>query len=821
MIAYDYELLQSKDLFIIEIKETVEKLPLALNFSSELNDFILQFLLVLNSKDRPRIRTVCTHPWLCGGLDCILNPPNLPSLSCSANSSIRVPNLIIRSSSTSPKGSSVTNNNTNSNNNNNNNLNIYDNNIHIHNNNSSNNNNNNDHSTNIDIKSTSLIYGLNNELTRSQPGSPSDPLLSLHKNQQFKSIMTNKTQMEDNITYNQNNENNQNSPKFNIIPNNSNYGHSDSNSNNYNNNDNISNNNHNKNNNKININSNINYQNNDDNSNNNNNNNNNINDINNNNRNSNNNINNDDNNNNNNNNNSNYINNNNNNNSNNNVSSYNNITKLTLPSISVQSSPRESITASILGQYAHLSTGPLSSRERDKDRDREIEKMKENYREREKEKEKENLFIDKTNRIESPRSLLVSKSQAALLNTRGLSGLDSKERALLENYIRSRSSSFVGSPIPSRRTAMGDVIAMADMTNWNKSYKNIHNSNKNNNTNTNINNNVINNSNSNSNNCNSNDDSNNIISHCASNSYSNSSNNSLNVTNLFISDSYINENIRFNMKNIKHRNDTENNNNINNNNGNNYNNNNINPSHNLHDGDNSERRGSDGSERRGSGGTVGSGKYSAITLSGSHESLNYTAAPLAPLIDHNNNNSSNIDSSNNNDNYYNYYKNKNNDNSDHNSNCNDNSNDNINNNNNNNNTEQNLLALQLEKAVVGYDWSNLSHYINNNNNNNDDNDNNDKNNDNSNSNKRLGAQDLERSKSPYSADTYNSLKVEATKNSVSFHGYGNHNYTAPRGSFAQISDKVLGSARNSFLNERKLYGNDQNVEGSALDDERS
>lgn len=55
MIAYDYEVLQSKDLFTEEIRDTVNKLPRALTFSTELNDFIMQFL-ILNPKDRPKTR---------------------------------------------------------------------------------------------------------------------------------------------------------------------------------------------------------------------------------------------------------------------------------------------------------------------------------------------------------------------------------------------------------------------------------------------------------------------------------------------------------------------------------------------------------------------------------------------------------------------------------------------------------------------------------------------------------------------------------------------------------------------------------------------
>lgn len=71
MIAYDYEVLQSKDLFTLEIRDTVDKLPRALTFSAELNDFIMQFL-ILNPKDRPKCCQICRHPWLAGSFDVLL-----------------------------------------------------------------------------------------------------------------------------------------------------------------------------------------------------------------------------------------------------------------------------------------------------------------------------------------------------------------------------------------------------------------------------------------------------------------------------------------------------------------------------------------------------------------------------------------------------------------------------------------------------------------------------------------------------------------------------------------------------------------------------
>ena len=71
MVAYDYEVLQSKEAFTVEMKDTVDKLPNALTFSTQLNDFIMQ-LLILNPKDRLKTRTLCTHPWLEGTFDALL-----------------------------------------------------------------------------------------------------------------------------------------------------------------------------------------------------------------------------------------------------------------------------------------------------------------------------------------------------------------------------------------------------------------------------------------------------------------------------------------------------------------------------------------------------------------------------------------------------------------------------------------------------------------------------------------------------------------------------------------------------------------------------
>ena len=78
MIAYDYEVLQSKEAFTVEISDTVDKLPLALTFDQLLNDFIMQ-LLVLNPDNRPKTRNICMHPWLDGAFDALLAPkPNAP-----------------------------------------------------------------------------------------------------------------------------------------------------------------------------------------------------------------------------------------------------------------------------------------------------------------------------------------------------------------------------------------------------------------------------------------------------------------------------------------------------------------------------------------------------------------------------------------------------------------------------------------------------------------------------------------------------------------------------------------------------------------------
>lgn len=63
MTAYDYEVLQDKEKFTDTIHDTLEQLPTVLNFSPELNDFILKFLELSQSK-RPNTASLCAHPWL-------------------------------------------------------------------------------------------------------------------------------------------------------------------------------------------------------------------------------------------------------------------------------------------------------------------------------------------------------------------------------------------------------------------------------------------------------------------------------------------------------------------------------------------------------------------------------------------------------------------------------------------------------------------------------------------------------------------------------------------------------------------------------------
>ena len=78
MSAYDYEVLQSKTQFTKDIKDTVDELPKSLTFSDPLNDFITQ-LLILNPKNRPKIRDICHHPWLHGAFETVTAPPKSSS----------------------------------------------------------------------------------------------------------------------------------------------------------------------------------------------------------------------------------------------------------------------------------------------------------------------------------------------------------------------------------------------------------------------------------------------------------------------------------------------------------------------------------------------------------------------------------------------------------------------------------------------------------------------------------------------------------------------------------------------------------------------
>jgi serine/threonine protein kinase len=68
MTAYDYEVLQDKEVFTGTITETVQHLPAHLNFSNDLNSFILQFLQMKPSQ-RPTVRQLAPHAWLEGMLD--------------------------------------------------------------------------------------------------------------------------------------------------------------------------------------------------------------------------------------------------------------------------------------------------------------------------------------------------------------------------------------------------------------------------------------------------------------------------------------------------------------------------------------------------------------------------------------------------------------------------------------------------------------------------------------------------------------------------------------------------------------------------------
>jgi serine/threonine protein kinase len=68
MTAYDYGVLQDKEVFTETISETVDQLPDFLNFSENLNDFVKKFLELKSSK-RPNAKQIARHPWLEGVCD--------------------------------------------------------------------------------------------------------------------------------------------------------------------------------------------------------------------------------------------------------------------------------------------------------------------------------------------------------------------------------------------------------------------------------------------------------------------------------------------------------------------------------------------------------------------------------------------------------------------------------------------------------------------------------------------------------------------------------------------------------------------------------
>lgn len=68
MTAYDYEVLKDKEKFTETINDTLDHLPEVLNFSPELNNFILKFLELSQSK-RPSMAQLCGHLWLDGLVD--------------------------------------------------------------------------------------------------------------------------------------------------------------------------------------------------------------------------------------------------------------------------------------------------------------------------------------------------------------------------------------------------------------------------------------------------------------------------------------------------------------------------------------------------------------------------------------------------------------------------------------------------------------------------------------------------------------------------------------------------------------------------------
>ncbi len=63
MGSYDYEVMQEKATFSSEIKASLERLKSELDFSDELNNFIMQFLQ-LKPQNRPSMKQILGHEWL-------------------------------------------------------------------------------------------------------------------------------------------------------------------------------------------------------------------------------------------------------------------------------------------------------------------------------------------------------------------------------------------------------------------------------------------------------------------------------------------------------------------------------------------------------------------------------------------------------------------------------------------------------------------------------------------------------------------------------------------------------------------------------------
>lgn len=89
MIAYDYETLQDKVKFSSIIKDTVESLPQALEFSDDLNSFITT-LLTLDPTTRVDTTTIWKHPWL-KGMD---SPTSSTTPSREASATFALPTVV-------------------------------------------------------------------------------------------------------------------------------------------------------------------------------------------------------------------------------------------------------------------------------------------------------------------------------------------------------------------------------------------------------------------------------------------------------------------------------------------------------------------------------------------------------------------------------------------------------------------------------------------------------------------------------------------------------------------------------------------------------